>query len=100
MRMSSESVLAAPGADGHAKRRGGGRNGPGAGRRGRLAGQGAPLGARRFGEIGRASCRERVCQSVSISVVAVSLKQQINIKELLTKYKRNNVTKYSRTQHH
>src|SRR3546814_3232992 len=25
--------------------------------------------------IGRASCRERVCQSVSISVVAVSLKQ-------------------------
>src|SRR3546814_12695861 len=28
-------------------------------------------------EIGRASCRERVCQYVSISVVAVSLKQQI-----------------------
>src|SRR3546814_18497464 len=27
-------------------------------------------------EIGRASCRERVCQYVSISVVAVSLKQQ------------------------
>src|SRR3546814_13629177 len=26
------------------------------------------------GEIGRASCRERVCQYVSISVVAVSLK--------------------------
>src|SRR3546814_15582962 len=26
-------------------------------------------------EIGRASCRERVCQYVSISVVAVSLKQ-------------------------
>src|SRR3546814_19078199 len=26
-----------------------------------------------FNEIGRASCRERVCQSVSISVVAVSL---------------------------
>src|SRR3546814_16869819 len=27
-------------------------------------------------KIGRASCRERVCQYVSISVVAVSLKQQ------------------------
>src|SRR3546814_17651326 len=27
-------------------------------------------------EIGRASCRERVCQYVSISVVAVSLKKQ------------------------
>src|SRR3546814_17151706 len=31
---------------------------------------GARLGAQ---EIGRASCRERVCQDVSISVVAVSL---------------------------
>src|SRR3546814_12280781 len=29
-------------------------------------------------EIGRASCRERVCQYVSISVVAVSLKKQKN----------------------
>src|SRR3546814_17457778 len=28
------------------------------------------------GEIGRASCRERVCQYVSISVVAVSSKKQ------------------------
>src|SRR3546814_16344315 len=28
-------------------------------------------------EIGRASCRERVCQYVSISVVAVSLKKKI-----------------------
>src|SRR3546814_18048136 len=28
------------------------------------------------GEIGRASCRERVCQYVSISVVAVSLKKK------------------------
>src|SRR3546814_14211565 len=27
-------------------------------------------------QIGRASCRERVCQSVSISVVAVSLKKK------------------------
>src|SRR3546814_16899674 len=32
--------------------------------------------AQRFGEIGRASCRERVCQYVSISVVAVSLKKK------------------------
>src|SRR3546814_20185676 len=30
------------------------------------------------GEIGRASCRERVCPSVSISVVAVSLKKKNN----------------------
>src|SRR3546814_15196751 len=29
-------------------------------------------------EIGRASCRERGCQSVSISVVAVSVKKQSN----------------------
>src|SRR3546814_14209267 len=36
-------------------------------------------------EIGRASCRERVCQYVSISVVAVSLKKQI-IKKLYTHY--------------
>src|SRR3546814_12932239 len=28
------------------------------------------------GEIGRASCRERVCQYVSVSVVAVSLQQK------------------------
>src|SRR3546814_17598375 len=32
---------------------------------------------RRQGAIGRASCRERVCQYVSISVVAVSLKKKI-----------------------
>src|SRR3546814_13012313 len=30
-------------------------------------------------EIGRASCRERVCQYVKISVVAVSLKKKQNI---------------------
>src|SRR3546814_12226461 len=37
-------------------------------------------GARRPGEvIGRASCRERVCQYVSISVVAVSLKKKTKI---------------------
>src|SRR3546814_16353476 len=33
-------------------------------------------GDARDGQIGRASCRERVCQYVSISVVAVSLKKQ------------------------
>src|SRR3546814_15372189 len=32
--------------------------------------------ARDLAEIGRASCRERVCQYVSISVVAVSLKKK------------------------
>src|SRR3546814_14682253 len=32
-------------------------------------------GGRRAIQIGRASCRERVCQYVSISVVAVSLKK-------------------------
>src|SRR3546814_13261959 len=37
-----------------------------------LQGIGQPLQR----EIGRASCRERVCQYVSISVVAVSLKQR------------------------
>src|SRR3546814_11057837 len=30
-------------------------------------------------EIGRASCRERVCQYVSITVVAVSLKKKIKV---------------------
>src|SRR3546814_18133316 len=33
-------------------------------------------GVRIVAEIGRASCRERVCQYVSISVVAVSLKKK------------------------
>src|SRR3546814_18037511 len=33
-------------------------------------------------EIGRASCRERVCQYVSISVVAVLLKKKIDTKEI------------------
>src|SRR3546814_14652768 len=32
-----------------------------------------------FGDIGRASCRERVCQSGQFSVVAVSLKQNIRV---------------------
>src|SRR3546814_11132013 len=34
-------------------------------------------------EIGRASCRERVCQYVSISVVAVSLKNKIQSHSLM-----------------
>src|SRR3546814_14967192 len=42
-------------------------------------------------EIGRASCRERVCQYVSISVVAVSLKKkqhkQVNIHDKYSKIK-------------
>src|SRR3546814_20492734 len=36
------------------------------------------------GEIGRASCRERVCQSVSISVVAVSVNKQKKSNEIHT----------------
>src|SRR3546814_12548452 len=41
-------------------------------------------GAAEVGEIGRASCRARVCQYVSISVFAVSLqnKQQIKAKKI------------------
>src|SRR3546814_16061790 len=35
----------------------------------------------RVEEIGRASCRERVCQYVSISEVAVSVKKKYNISE-------------------
>src|SRR3546814_13780447 len=35
-------------------------------------------------EIGRASCRERVCQYVSISVVAVSLKKKAKCKTSTT----------------
>src|SRR3546814_18257545 len=35
-------------------------------------------------EIGRASCRERVCQYVSISVVAVSLKKKRNNTDIST----------------
>src|SRR3546814_12358017 len=38
-------------------------------------------------KIGRASCRERVCQSVSISVVAVTLKK--NTTNTLTMYKKD-----------
>src|SRR3546814_15088754 len=51
--------------------------------------RGSPLSSSRFAalapfytrraQIGRASCRERVCQYVSISVVAVSLKQKFFI---------------------
>src|SRR3546814_17353945 len=50
---------------------------------------------RAAGEIGRASCRERVCQYVSISVVAVSLKKNIkkNKAHVLTT---NNTSKHIR----
>src|SRR3546814_14725683 len=42
-----------------------------------LRGQGAIEESRSwFDELGRASCRERVCQYVEISVVAVSLKKK------------------------
>src|SRR3546814_12487453 len=40
--------------------------------------RGSPPPAPCLRQIGRASCRERVCQYVSISVVDVSLKQIIN----------------------
>src|SRR3546814_18144800 len=40
-------------------------------------------------EIGRASCRERVCQDVSISVVAVSLNKKVIMKTNL--YKNNHI---------
>src|SRR3546814_18681903 len=48
------------------------------GRGGLLPGRGVRPGERRpgRGQIGRASCRERVCQYVSISVVAVYLKNK------------------------
>src|SRR3546814_15234204 len=41
-----------------------------------LAGEAVVITVVPAGEIGRASCRERVCQYVSISVVAVSLKKK------------------------
>src|SRR3546814_19822819 len=37
-------------------------------------------------EIGRASCRERVCQCVSISVGAVSLKKKITVRVTIIQY--------------
>src|SRR3546814_13543817 len=40
-------------------------------------------------EIGRASCRERVCQYVSISVVAVSLKKKNSTDRRATKVTKN-----------
>src|SRR3546814_15004816 len=45
-----------------------------------------PGGGMRRGEIGRASCRARVCQYVSISVVAVSLKKK---KKAITRSRSN-----------
>src|SRR3546814_20845759 len=43
----------------------------------------AAIRPRRRPEIGRASCRERVCQYVSISVVDVSLKKKTIKKQLV-----------------
>src|SRR3546814_17936658 len=43
-----------------------------------VAFQAQPADPHRARQIGRASCRERVCQYVSISVVAVSLKKKTN----------------------
>src|SRR5216110_3742175 len=51
-----------------------GRGRRGVRHRGRLAGR----DGLRSPEIGRASCRERVCELVYISVVAVSLKKKAN----------------------
>src|SRR3546814_11489593 len=44
----------------------------------RWQGRSTPLSSPLVLQIGRASCRERVCQYVSISVVAVALKKQKN----------------------
>src|SRR3546814_18307475 len=43
----------------------------------------AHLGQLQFHQIGSASCRERVCQYVKISVVAVSLKKQKQIGNMI-----------------
>src|SRR3546814_12297472 len=48
--------------------------------------------AHRVREIGRASCRERVCQDVSISVGAVSLKTQQTPSKSLTHTKDSDMT--------
>src|SRR3546814_12546154 len=53
----------------------------------------ARLGVEHAAEIGRASCRERVCQYVSISVVAVSLNktlQQYNSRTILYSHRKRN----------
>src|SRR3546814_20045180 len=55
-------------------------------------------------EIGRASCRERVCQYVSISVVAVSLKKKTHTNSpsthtpYPTTYLNRNKTQHNTTQ--
>src|SRR3546814_12737599 len=51
-------------------------------------------------QIGRASCRERVCQYVSISVVAVSLKKSIKTLTNKTLYLRNEHTHPNQPQLH
>src|SRR3546814_12502574 len=55
------------------------------------------------GEIGRASCRERVCQYVSILVVAGSLKKKINKhtrKKLLMNTTIQHILTYTTTTYH
>src|SRR3546814_19378222 len=47
-----------------------------------LAGLAGAYRQRLGNEIGRASCRERVCQNVYISVVAVLVKKKITYKEI------------------
>src|SRR3546814_20055556 len=50
------------------------------------AGIAAAVATAATAEIGRASCRERVCQYVSISVVAVSLKKKKNTNKSNKRY--------------
>src|SRR3546814_12951376 len=47
-------------------------------------------------KIGRASCRERVCQYVSISVVAVSLKKKNASNYLLANYLNTHISRLRR----
>src|SRR3546814_20152985 len=51
-------------------------------------------------EIGRASCRERVCQYVSISVVAVSLKKKNNQQRLPHSFAHIDNSKYHTLSSH
>src|SRR3546814_20838386 len=61
--------------------------------------RGAQVRHRELGENGRASCRERVCQYVLISVVAVSLKKKKNtIPTTLHKLKLTNTRIYYNIQ--
>src|SRR3546814_14680489 len=68
----------------------GGRSGGGRGSFGRGRGGGALQRAALRQEIGRASCRERVCKYVYISVVAASLKKKIST-QLIQYMKKKNI---------